>query len=280
MLYYKEDSFLKECKICHAKRYKPRKGEMGNYKDIPEKRMFYLPIIPRLQRMYSSMESAAQMRWHHENQDNSGVLHHPFDGEAWKQFDSVYPDFASVPRNVRLGLCSDGFTPYIQANTSPYSCWPVILVPYNLPPEMCMTKPYTFLTCIIPGPNNTKSNIDMYLQPLIDDLKQLWSEGVMTYDISTKQNFRMHASLMWTINDFPAYSMLSRWGTKGRLACPHCMDDTMAFPLNSTTSFIFKFSFIYINTTTELQVKTKAIKCELHMHKHGIHFRYRFHQVL
>ena len=51
MLYYKEDSFLKECKICHAKRYKPRKGEMGNYKDIPEKRMFYLPIIPRLQRL-------------------------------------------------------------------------------------------------------------------------------------------------------------------------------------------------------------------------------------
>jgi len=28
------------------------------------KRMFYLPIIPRLQRLYASMESAKQMRWH------------------------------------------------------------------------------------------------------------------------------------------------------------------------------------------------------------------------
>ena len=36
---------------------------------------------------------------------------------------------------------------------------------------------------------------------------------------------------MWTINDFSAYGMLSGWGTKGKLACPHCMEDTKAFTL-------------------------------------------------
>ncbi|XP_010541813.1 PREDICTED: uncharacterized protein LOC104815196 [Tarenaya hassleriana] len=34
---------------------------------------------------------------------------------------------------------------------------------------------------------------------------------------------------MWTISDFPAYSMLSGWTTHGRLACPYCMDETDAF---------------------------------------------------
>ena len=36
---------------------------------------------------------------------------------------------------------------------------------------------------------------------------------------------------MWTINDFPAYGMLSRWGTHGRLACPYCVEETKAFHL-------------------------------------------------
>ena len=31
---------------------------------------------------------------------------------------------------------------------------------------------------------------------------------------------------MWTINDFPAYGMLSGWTVKGYTACPTCMDET------------------------------------------------------
>ena len=40
-----------------------------------------------------------------------------------------------------------------------------------------------FLTLIIPGPKNPKEKIDVYLQSLIDELKLLWNEGVLTYDI-------------------------------------------------------------------------------------------------
>jgi len=64
---------------------------------------------------------------------------------------------------------------------------------------MCMSKPYIFFSCLIPGPHNPKAHIDVYLQPLIDDLKNFW-RGVQTYDISRKQNFMMRANLMWTIN--------------------------------------------------------------------------------
>ncbi|XP_075079387.1 uncharacterized protein LOC107773825 isoform X1 [Nicotiana tabacum] len=59
----------------------------------------------------------------------------------------------------------------------------------------------------------------------------MWSIGVDIYDISKKQNFNMRAPLMWTISDFPAYLMLSGWGTAGRLACPYCMENTNAFTL-------------------------------------------------
>ncbi|KAL4585460.1 hypothetical protein LXL04_010081 [Taraxacum kok-saghyz] len=48
------------------------------------------------------------MTWHYEHQTESGLMVHPSDGEAWKHFDSNHPEFASEPRNVCLGLCTDG----------------------------------------------------------------------------------------------------------------------------------------------------------------------------
>jgi len=71
-----------------------------------------------------------------------------------------------------------------------------------------MTNPFMFLTCLIPGPFNLKASIDVYLEPLVDDLNKLWN-GIWTYDVSRKQNFLMRTTLMWTINDFPTYEMLS-----------------------------------------------------------------------
>ncbi|XP_057418581.1 uncharacterized protein LOC130712785 [Lotus japonicus] len=229
MLFYTGDDMqLKACKFCGRPRYHLKKVGRDKYKEVPMKRMHYLPLIPRLKRLYASMSSAPHMRWDHENRRQPGVLCHPSDGEAWKEFDRKNIDFAKEPRNVWLGLCSDGFLPFGNA-AKPYSCWPVIVTPYNLPPELCMTTPYMFLTLIIPGPNNPKEKIDVYLQPLIDELKLLWNEGVLTYDISKKQNFMMKAALLWTINDFPAYGMLSGWSTAGKLACPYCMNQSKAF---------------------------------------------------
>ena len=114
-----------------------------------------------------------------------------------------------------------------------YSLWPVILTPYNLPPDMCMELEFLFLTILIPGPKHPKRSLDVFLQPLIEELKQLWSEGVRTYDCSLKNNFTMRAVLLWTISDFPAYGMLSGWTTHGRLSCPYCLGSMDAFQLKN-----------------------------------------------
>ena len=70
-----------------------------------------------------------------------------------------------------------------------YSLWPVILTPYNMPPEMCMKQEFMFLTILVPGPNHPKRSLDIFLQPLIEELKDLWVNGIGAYDISTKENF-------------------------------------------------------------------------------------------
>jgi len=89
---------------------------------------------------------------------------------------------------VHLGLCTNEFNPF-GPFAALYSCWPVILMVYNFPPGMCIRPEFMFLSTVILGPNSPGQNIDFYLRPLIDVLKQLWSFRVLTYDVSMKQNF-------------------------------------------------------------------------------------------
>ncbi|XP_073133531.1 uncharacterized protein [Henckelia pumila] len=96
-----------------------------------------------------------------------------------------------------------------------------------------MKDEYMFLTVIVPGPNNPKDKLDVFLQPLIAELNELWSVGAQTYDIHSKTNFTLRDSLLWTISDFPAYAMLSGWSTAGKLASPYCMEDSDAFTLKN-----------------------------------------------
>ncbi|XP_020262242.1 uncharacterized protein LOC109838190 [Asparagus officinalis] len=134
------------------------------------------------------------MRWHKEDRIEDGKLRHPADAEAWKHIDKTFPNFAHECRNVRLGLSSDGFNPF-RVMSSGWSTWPVVLMPFNLPPLLCMKQPYMILSLLIPGKHAPGNDIDVYLEPLIDELKQLWSE---------------------------AYANLSGWSTKGKFACPVC----------------------------------------------------------
>jgi len=60
-----------------------------------------------------------------------------------------------------------------------------------------MTTPFIFLTCVIPGRKNSKNKIDIYLQPLIDEFKELRDVGIETDDISTGKTVQIKAALMW-----------------------------------------------------------------------------------
>lgn len=91
---------------------------------------------------------------------------------------------------------------------------------------MSMKEEFFILSLLIPGPKSPGNNIDVFLQPLIEELNELWDVGVDTYDASTKERFQMRVALMWTINDFPASGTLSGWSPYGQFACPSCNINT------------------------------------------------------
>ncbi|RHN45055.1 hypothetical protein MtrunA17_Chr7g0226101 [Medicago truncatula] len=194
-------------------------------KNLPTKILRWFPLKPRLQRLFMSSEVAESMRWHHKGRLNDGSLRHPADSLAWKDFAERYPMFSSDARNVRLGLASDGFNPFKTMSIN-HSTWPVILIPYNLPPWMCMKQSFFMLSLLIPGPKGPGNNVDVYLQPLIEELQDLWANGIETFDAYKRETFQLRAAITWTINDFPAYANLSGWSTKGQYACPCCGIET------------------------------------------------------
>ena len=154
-----------------------------------------------------------------------GKLRHPVDSLQWKKIDEFFPEFGNEPRNLRLGLATNGMNSYSNLS-SKHGSWPVLLVIYNLSPRLCMKRKYIMLSMMISGPRQPGNDIDVYLRPLIEDLKMLWEVGVDVFDGYRKESFKMRAMIFCTINDFPAYGNLCRYSVKGHKVCPICEEGT------------------------------------------------------
>nr|GFB72819.1 hypothetical protein [Tanacetum cinerariifolium] len=222
--------------VCNTSRWKESNTPR---KKVPKKVLRYFSIIPRLQRLYKSSHTAKEMTWHATGKcTEPGKMQHPVDGKAWKDFDTKYSDFTTEPRIVQLGLAVNGFNPFGNLSQS-YSMWLMILTTYNLPPWLCMKESYFMMTLLILGPKSLGKDIDVYLRPLIDDLKVLWAKpGVETIDVATGLKFNMRTMVLWTINDFPAQSSLSGWNGQGYKARPTCNEDTPSVRVLGKTAYV------------------------------------------
>nr|XP_023905102.1 uncharacterized protein LOC112016865 [Quercus suber] len=201
MLFWKENVNLDVCPCCKESRWKTNEAFItGNNassskgKKKATKILQWFPLKPRLQRLFLSPDLASSMKWHVNGRTDDGVMRHPADSDAWKMFDTMHLQFSSEPRNVRLGLAADGFNSFGMLSTT-HSTWPVMLVPYNLPPWLCMKRSSLILSLVIPSP---KSPCDRCVLATLSRR----TEGIM-------------GSLMWTVHDFLAYADVSSWSTKG-----------------------------------------------------------------
>jgi hypothetical protein len=224
VLFRKEHAEAKYCPKCTSSRFMEVESGDGNKRqlDIPVSILHHLPFIPRIQRLYMNEESAKQMTWHKNGKRYTpDKMAHVSDGEAWTHFDSIHPEKAREARNVRVALATDGFNPYgMMAAT--YTCYPIFVIPLNLPPGVCFQRQNVLLSLIIPGhPGN---NMGVFMEPLVDELLRGWEEGVWTYDRATKKNFKMYVWYQYSMHDFLAYGIFSGWCVHGKFPCPVCKE--------------------------------------------------------
>jgi hypothetical protein len=84
------------------------------------------------------------------------------DGTQWKKFNLQYPELSPESRNIR----------------TVHSTWSVILVMYNIPTLLCHKRKYLMLSILIQGPKQASIDINVFLEPLMEDMVKLWNEGV------------------------------------------------------------------------------------------------------
>jgi len=122
-----------------------------------------------------------------------------------KHIEDTWPKkFKDEVRSLRLNIAMDGINTYSLQNTN-YSVWPVVVINNNIPPWLSVKNEHLMLALIVPGRRQVK-NMDVYLQPLIDELKELW-DGINLYDVSrpikTERSFMLYGICAYMTHDYP-----------------------------------------------------------------------------
>ncbi|GKA83440.1 putative transposase-associated domain-containing protein [Tanacetum coccineum] len=202
ILYWKDNKELTVCPTCGISRWKVDNKTRKVYENIPAKVMWYFPIIPRLQRLFKLESISEDLRWHATRRITDGVLRHPADSQAWRTIDEKFPEIAEDPRNLRLGISADGVD--VNSGTRHHS-------------------------------DTRENDIDVFLEPLVNDLQTLFKKGVETYDAFKKENFNMRAVVLWTINDYPALGTLCGCPYSGFKGCVVCGKETHCVRLSASS---------------------------------------------
>lgn len=87
----------------------------------------------------------------------------------------------------------DGVNPYSLQITN-YYVWHVVVINNNIPPWLFVKNEHLMVTLIVSNRRQV-NNMDVYLEPLVDELKELW-EWIHVYDVSilitTKRSFMLY----------------------------------------------------------------------------------------
>ena len=106
-----EDS--EKCPVCEADSYR----QCGRSR-VPSLILRHFPLIPQLQRMFSSKRLSKLNVWHHYHKSVDGKMRHTADSPQWNFVHTdLEPEagndmFGRDPRDIHLGLAVDGMNPY------------------------------------------------------------------------------------------------------------------------------------------------------------------------
>ena len=87
--------------------------------------------------------------------------------------------------------------------------WLVLLTMYNLPTWLCQKRKYILLAILLQGPRQPGNDMDVFLEPLLEDMHDLWKHGIRVWDEFLQEYFTLYAVIFVTVNDLPALFSLS-----------------------------------------------------------------------
>jgi hypothetical protein len=103
---------------------------------------------------------------------------------------------------------------------------------------LCHKRKYLLLITLICSPKQAGVDIDVFLEPLMEDMQKLWKHGVNIWDEYKKEHFNLKAVILCTINGNPArFTLIGQ--VKGKIRCVICVDQTESIYLPSSSKLVY-----------------------------------------
>jgi hypothetical protein len=97
---------------------------------------------------------------------------------------------------------------------------------------------YLLLTILISEPTQPGVDMDVFLDPLMWDMKILWETCVQILDECRKHSFTLRAIIFVMINDYPAlFTLLGQ--LKGKVDCVVCIDGTAYMSFYASKKLVY-----------------------------------------
>ena len=119
---------------------------------------------------------------------SNGIFEDVYDGKVWKDF-QIYngKNFLKDPGNLALMLNMDFFQPYKHVS---YSVGAIYCTIMNLPLSVRYKQENVMLLGLIPGPSEPENDINTYMEPIVNELLQLWDGIEFTFASGNKHKVR------------------------------------------------------------------------------------------
>ena len=222
VLFRKEHADLLQCPVCDAKRYKPDT-------EIPCRRFTYLPLGPRLTRLYGTDNIAHILQSHGStSHDGNSVMTDIHHSSLWNHAYQKEGVFNGDFRGISVSFCTDGVNPFSH-HKNQYSMWPMVMTILNYPRHIRNKFGNLMLLGIVPA-NGTKEpdNLNPYIQVVVDELLQLSSSQV--YDSYQKAPFNLKVEILLHILDYPGIcKVFSITGANALKGCAWCNLEGMLY---------------------------------------------------
>lgn len=147
-------------------------------------------------------------------------------------------EYLVIPGKLLLMLNVDWFRPY---KHTVYSVGVIYLVIQNLP-RILRFKPEIIIMGTIPGPHEPKLTINTYLEPMVNELLELWRGVRIETGRSVLGSRTVRAALFCICSDIPATRKLCGfYGFKAKHGCSKCMK---SFPTSTFSALMDYLGFL------------------------------------
>ena len=208
---------LSECPKCGCARY------ISDQSSVPARRFTYLPLKPRLSRLFGTSNMAQVLQSHAVVEvSETEPIYDIQQSSAWKKAYSNTGLFQGDPRGISLSLCTDGVNPFAHNRVS-YSMWPIMLTLLNLPRKLRNRFASILLVGIVPSNGAQEPHsLNPYLNVLVDELLELSSSTL--FDAYQNAPFQCKAALLLHVLDYPGIGkVMSVVGSGGFQGCAFCV---------------------------------------------------------